>query len=135
MLTKKGFESRISNILDATDRDENVAAILEELVNERGEVDGVIRSYAKTYPEEDEIFDFERGDSDLWKTKYEDLKDKYNRRFFRNDESGQTTAIVDTSSATATSNGEEKADSKVEEKVQKEIDDLFVKEENNAETR
>lgn len=128
MLTRKGFEARISNILDVTNRDENVATILEELVNERGEVDGVIRSYAKEYPEEDEIFDFERGDSDLWKTKYEDLKDKYNRRFFRNDESGQTTAIADTSSATATSIGEEKTDSKIEEKEQKEIDDLFKEE-------
>lgn len=130
MLTSNGFKARMKRLLELTDMNDTVADIVEELTVERNEVDPVLRNHSKSYPDDGEIFDFEERDAgDDWKAKYDDLKEKYTRRFFRNDESGTTTAIMDVSKAEEASVGMEGKDGRLEEEEQKGIDSLFRSEE------
>lgn len=127
MFTANGFRKKMEALLELSNHDDAVADILQEISNERGEVDSVIRSNASNYPEEGDLFDFVGTDREDWRRKYEDLKSKYNARFFRNADPG-TTVIPDLSSPDVAEEGMEYTDRDIEEKEEKQIDDLFKRE-------
>lgn len=123
MFTQNGFKAKISALLDVTNHDDTVADILQDITDERGEVDEVIRRHAVNYPDDGDSFEFQNDEED-WKSKYNDLKDKYNSRFFRHPDP-ETTVIPDVSSPLATVNGMDEADKDLERNEEKQIDDLF----------
>lgn len=129
MLTNSGYRKKLEAILTATNMDDGVADLLNELRIDREEVDSVVRRYAKMYPEKEDVFDFEDREPGDWEAKYNDLREKYTRRFFHPNGEEDTTALSDVSSPREISNELDDKDGKVEEELIKGIDDLFKEEE------
>lgn len=124
MYTLRGIENRIKDIMERVDFDESTVKALDEIYQERKEIDGYLRSRAKDYDEEKEEFNEWNEESD-WESRYNDLKAKYMGRFFH----GETSRVTNTDLSPEQQYREvDIKDSMIEEEEDKQIDDLFKEE-------
>lgn len=131
MYTASGFTNKLKSILDAAQYDDRVADIIKDLTDERTEVDTILRRYSNNYPDDGEEFEYKeiRTDRSDWETKYNDLREKYQRRFFGKDV--DTVPAEGNRDTENTSEELEDNNEEIEENIQKGIDSLFEEEERN----
>lgn len=90
MRTKKGIERLLSEIMLSGELTPDMEENIQKLRDEFDEREGILQKYGETYDGEDEEYEWkEREDSedkdeeqDVWKTRYQELKEQYVERFF-----------------------------------------------------
>lgn len=105
MLTKRGYYNILDNIFKTGGLSEDMEQDLDRLKSDYDEREGMLRRYGEVYDGEDkdeyEYREFESSDKTDWKSKYDDLQERYRKRFFDGSsrdtyEAGADVDLVDT---------------------------------------
>lgn len=83
MLTRNAYMSMLDNMWEKAGMDEEMESVIERLKNDFDDKEKIIGKYG-TIINDDGVEDYEFVENDVedYKSKYEELKEKYKKRFF-----------------------------------------------------